>query len=475
MASQERDILSGRYSRREFLKVAGAAGAALGLSGGLGGILAACGSSTDTPDTTASAPSTTGAAPSTTAAATTGSTATTVSAGPAKTLRIGMVHPETGDCANFAEADSYVFDLVKKTTANGLTVGGTTYAVEIVAKDGQSNPSQAATVTQQLINEDKVDFVVTHGTPVTTNPVADTCEAAGVPVVATTVPWQAYYFGRGAKPNEPSPFKWSFCFCFGAEGLAGAYLPSWPQLPNNKVVAVMWPNDADGDAFRTALGPALKEGGYTVVDPGAYENGTNDFSAQLTQFKKEGCEIYNGAMIPSDFTTFWRQRAQQGFKPKIAETARTCLFPSQVEAMGDLGYNLAGAAFWAPVFPYKSTLTGMTSQQIGDGYEAATGKQWHMAAGSSLALFDVATSAWAASGNPTDKAAVAKAMLTLEVETPVAKLAWGKGPAANIVTTPFVNGQWVKGTGKYKFDWVCVDNAMDPAVPVAAKLLPYTS
>jgi branched-chain amino acid transport system substrate-binding protein len=45
---------------------------------------------------------------------------------------------------------------------------------------------------------------------------------------------------------------------------------------------------------------------------------------------------------------------------KIAQIAKTCLFPSQVEALGSLGPKLATVAFWHPTFPYKSSLTGLT-------------------------------------------------------------------------------------------------------------------
>jgi hypothetical protein len=39
----------------------------------------------------------------------------------------------------------------------------------------------------------------------------------------------------------------------------------------------------------------------------------------------------------TDFATFWRQAAQQGFRRKIAQAAETGLFPSQVEALGSIG------------------------------------------------------------------------------------------------------------------------------------------
>ncbi len=42
----------GSVSRREFLKIAGVAGAAVGAAGGLGGLLAACGGTEESTTTT---------------------------------------------------------------------------------------------------------------------------------------------------------------------------------------------------------------------------------------------------------------------------------------------------------------------------------------------------------------------------------------------------------------------------------------
>ncbi len=78
-----------------------------------------------------------------------------------------------------------------------------------------------------------------------------------------------------------------------------------------------------------------------------------------------------------------------------------------------------------------------------------------------------------ASGNPKDKEAVANAMKTLKVTTPVGVLQWGKGPVANVVATPIIGGQWVKGTGKYPLDFVLCEHSSDPKVPIAGKLKAY--
>ena len=96
--SEERAV-----SRRQFLKIAGVTGATIGVAGGLGGLIAACGGETTTttagPATTAGATTTTGAATETTAGAT-----TTVSAAAeaGREIKVGCVFPKTGPLAAFA-------------------------------------------------------------------------------------------------------------------------------------------------------------------------------------------------------------------------------------------------------------------------------------------------------------------------------------------------------------------------------------
>jgi branched-chain amino acid transport system substrate-binding protein len=388
-------------------------------------------------------------------------------------ITIGFVSPRTGPAAGFGEPDPYVIGLAQKAFAKGLAIGGKTYSVKIVDKDSQSNPAHSAQVANDLIHGSNVDLMLATSTPETVNPVSDASEAAGTPCISTVVPWEAWYFGRGAKPGKPSPFRYTFHFCFGVQQFDEAYTHLWPQVPTNKKVGVMWPNDSDGNAIRAALGPLLKKAGYTIVDPGAYTDGTNDYSSQISKFKSANCQIFNTFPIPPDFATFWRQAAQQGFKPKIVQVAKTGLFPSQISSLGKIGVNIASAAYWTPTYPYTSSLTRITSKALAAGYEKSSGKQWNQQAGPSLALFDVAAAVLEASGNPKDKTAVANAMKTLKVQTPIGVLHWGTGPVANVVATPIIGGQWVKGKGKYPLDFVLCEHSSDPKVPIAGHLKAY--
>jgi branched-chain amino acid transport system substrate-binding protein len=401
-----------------------------------------------------------------------GNTGGTSSAG---TIKIGYVSPLTGPDAGFGEPDPYVVSLARKAWANGITIGSKKYDVQIITEDSQSG-TRAQQAASDLINTSDVDLILTTSAPETVNPVSDAAEAAGVPCISTIVPWEAWYFGRQANPATPVPFKWTYHFSFGVAQFASAYEKLWPQVPTNKVVGVMWPNDADGNAIRSALGPLLKTAGYTIVDPGAYADGSTDYTAQISLFKQKNCQIFNTFPIPPDFVTFWEQAAQQGFKPKIAQIAKTGLFPSQVEALGSLGNGLASGVYWAPTWPYTSSLTGISSANLATGYESSSGKEWNQQAGASLALFDVANAALKASGNPKDKQAVATAMKTLAVDTPLGHLAWGVGSTPpNVVATPIIGGQWVATPGTaYPINFVICENSNDANVPIAATLTAYS-
>ncbi len=400
---------------------------------------------------------------------------------PSGSIKIGYVSPITGATSGFGEPDPYVIGLARKALQSGLSIGGTNYSVEIITRDSQSTPALSAQVANDLISGQKVDLMLATSTPETVNPVSDAAEAAGVPCISTVVPWEAWYLGRGGKIGQPSPFKYTYHYCFGVEQFFLAYTHLWPQVTTNKKVGVMYPNDADGNAIRGALAPLLQKAGYTIVDPGPYEDGTNDYSAQIQRFIREDCQIFNTFPIPPDFATFWRQAAQQGYTShvKIGQIAKTGLFPSQVSSLGAIGNGLASGVYWAPTWPYKSSLTGVTCKELGDGYETTSGKQWNQQLGASLSLFDVAAAVLKASGDPKNKTKVADAMKTLSVDTIVGHLDWSKGASlagvtiGNVVSTPIIGGQWKSGVSKWPIDFVICENSADPNVPVAGTLQAY--
>ena len=382
-----------------------------------------------------------------------------------RAVRIGFVSPETGPLAPFGEADRFTIEQMNKLLAKDR--------IEIVRKDSQSSPNRAGEVASDLILKDKVDLVLVSSTPETANPVCDACELNEVPCISTVVPWQPWFFGRNGDPAKG--FDWTYHFFWGLEDVIGNFLAGWKSLRTNRKVGGLFPNDGDGNAWgdkeRGFPGPLSKEG-FTLIDPGRFQNMNNDFSAQISAFKSAGTEIVTGVVIPPDAKTFLLQARQQGLRPKIVTLGKALLFPGAIEALGELGRGLSTEVWWSPSHPFKSSLTGQGARQLAESYEAASGKQWTQPIGFAHALFEVAVDALRRAKEPHDKAALRDAVAKTNLATVVGPIKFGgAGPFRNIAKTPLVLGQWVSGK-KHRYELAIVNNQAAPEIPLGGKLEP---
>jgi branched-chain amino acid transport system substrate-binding protein len=390
------------------------------------------------------------------------------------TITIGYVSPLTGALAGFATGDNWVLNGIRQTDPykNGFKLGSKTYSVNIVVKDTQSDPNRASQVARELILTNHVDMILTSSTPETTNPVADACEANGVPCVSTIVPWESWYFGRGAKPG--TAFKYTTMFFFGLAEFGQCFIPMWDRMNSNKVVAGCYPNDADGNAFRDVnlgLPHYAAQAGYRVIDGGAYPDGTTDYTSIIAKFKSADAQIFTNAPIPPDFNTMWKQASQQGYRPKLATVAKVLLFPADTVAIGDLVNNVATDAWWTPYHPYSSTLTGQSCKQFADAFESATGKQWVQSIGSVHSLFEIAHKAFTAVDDPHNRTAVAGELKTLSYTGLSGPLDFSKGPVPGVAIIKPLGVQWQKGT-RFPYEMKVVDNSANKNVPLNGELAP---
>ena len=360
-------------------------------------------------------------------------------------IKIGHVSPKTGPLAGFGEADGFILEQVRGILSKGLVNGGKTYKVEIISKDSQSNASRASEVASELILGDKVNLIVASATPDTTNPVADQAEVNEVPCITTNCPWQPYFFGRKGDPKKG--FTWTYHFFWGLEDVIGAFLALWDELPTNKVVGGLFPNDADGNAWgdpKLGLPPALANAGYKL--------------------------IVTGNMIPPDFATFWSQAAQQGFKPKIVTIGKALLFPSVIDSLGARGDGLTSEIWWTPHHPFKSGLTGQSCQQLTDGYTKATNRPWTQPIGFQHALFEVAIDVLKRAKNLKDPRSILASIVATNYRSIVGPVHWTGAPVKNVTKTPLVARQWQRKAGK--FDLVITENKTAPNIPLGGKLRP---
>jgi len=395
-----------------------------------------------------------------------------------RTLKIGLIAPKSGVVATFAEPLDYILKLQKdQLFSKGVTINGVTYPIEIIVKDSRSDPNRASEAASELIKSNKVDLMLTAINGDTVNPVADLCEINGVPCVTDDAPWQIYFFGRNGNPAKP--FKWTYHYWWGVDDLFKSYIAMWNNVPTNKVVGALWPNDFEGIGFsdkQKGFPPALQAAGYRVVDPGRFQHDSPDYAAQISTFKKENCEILTGVLPTPAFTTFWSQAAQQGYKPKVLTMAKGMMFPSAANALGDRCLGLSSEMWWSPYHPFKSGLSGITAKQLCDRWQNDAGKQWTPPVGGWHSLLDVAYDVLKRTKNVDSRESILESILATNLDTVFGHVQWTNNPNAymvpvkNVCRTVMVGGQWVRGKGKFKYELLPIDNTMGKMVPVQGKL-----
>lgn len=384
-------------------------------------------------------------------------------------IRVGFVTPQTGPLAFFGEPDSFLIDRFGAVLKQGIN--GRSF--EVIVKDSQSNPSRAAELANQLALKDEVQLLITAGGPDTVIPVADQAEINGIPMIATACPWQPFVFGRNSSPEKG--FDWSYLFAFGLEDVISAYLAAWSTLETNKKVGLLFPNDADGNAWgdgKFGFPPALNNAGYSVVDTGRYTPMSEDFTAQITQMKSDGVEIVAATMIPPEFFAFWSQAKQQGFHPKIATIGKTLLLPTTLEAIGATGNGLSTEVAWHPSFPSHSSSTGDNSAGVAEEWQKITGKQWTQPIGIKHALFDVAVDVLKRTEDHSDPTSIIAAIKSTNTETLLGTVNWVASNIKNVAKVPLVGGQWRETNGK--FDIAICANPTSANIPVTDKLQPIS-
>ena len=437
---RETPLLDGPISRRSLLKGLGGGALAVGASG----LLEACSSKVKGSGTSST-----------------------------DKIVIGFVTPQTGQLAGFASGDNFVVDRIRGTDAytKGFKVGSKTYSVDILVKDSQSDPNRASRGRPRAdpagpCRPDRHELHARDDQP-RRHDLRDAGRAVRVHRRAVA----GVVLRPAGRPDEPGPVQVHDDVLLRGRGVRRLLRPHVePDPDTNKVVGGMFPNDPDGNAFRDAWPAIIKEAGYQFVDGGAYTDGTTDYSSMISKFKSKDCQVFINAPLPPDFNTFWKQAAQQGYKPKLATVAKVLLFPADTEALGDLVNNIATDQWWGPTMPYTSSLDGR--DRAGPGERVPERLRQPVAADARVDVLVVRGRAGRAHGveRPPRQGGRRRRAPEGELRRDVraARLHQGTVPGIGIVNP--VGVQWKPGTD-YPWEMVVVDNSINASVPIGGDLV----
>jgi branched-chain amino acid transport system substrate-binding protein len=331
--------------------------------------------------------------------------------------------------------------------------------VKVKIVDTESDPSKAGDVGSKLVLNDEVDIMYVSATPATVSPVAAVCERFKVPCVCTMMPVEMFLLG--------GPFHWTFDASFSVGDYLASFLPMWDDVQSNKVVGLLAQNDPDGVVWADGANKTLGGLGYKVIDIGRFPPGTMDYGSIISGWKKENVEIMFANMSPPDFTRAWRQAFRENFIPKICTVGRALMFPTAVEAIGgDLGLGTSTEAVWHPSYPFKSSLTGESGNELANTYETSSGKQWTAPLGGLYGGYEIVADVLKRA-QTLDKEILRKAFTETNLNTLQGPI---KFTEKNICIVPSGGLQWIKGK-KFAFHPVLVSNGNYKTLPKEAKMV----
>ncbi len=224
-------------------------------------LLAGCGGTTTT--TTAAETTTTMAA----------ETTTTGMAGPSgDPIVIGAIVSATGPASPLGEPERAALVMLE---AEINKVGILGRPIKIVIEDDQSNPTEAVTAVNKLIQQDKVVAILGSSISASTLAIKPITEAAGMPLMA---------LAASNKITEP-PIDWTWRAPPRDALAVGAALGYIQNTMKLKKIAVLHDENAYGASGAADIAARAADFGLEIVATESYKTEDTDLTAQLTKIK----------------------------------------------------------------------------------------------------------------------------------------------------------------------------------------------
>ncbi|HLW46750.1 MAG TPA: amino acid ABC transporter substrate-binding protein [bacterium] len=299
----------------------------------------------------------------------------------AEILKLGAPLAATGADAREGALAKQGYDLWADTVnaRGGIKAGGKTYKVQIVYYDDQSKPQTSAELTDRLINQDHVAFLLgPYGSPATFAD-AGIADKYKMPMVDAN--------GAAAKIFEQG-YKYVFGISSPAADYAAAMLQAAvAQAPRPSTVAIITADDLFSLEVANGAKDWADRNGLRVVYFQKYPVGANDLSAALTAIKAAGADIFLESGHLQESLIAMRQAQSLEVNAKFFGFTVGPTTPDFVKALGAAAEYVFASSQWTPDVKYTGPLFGST-RQYADAFQKRYGFEpdYHAANGSAGGL-----------------------------------------------------------------------------------------
>ena len=270
-----------------------------------------------------------------------------------KSIRIGYTISLSGPGALGAEITllTHYRLWVKEVNAAGgvmLSSIGKRVPIEVIEYDDHSNLDDAVKAVEQLITQDKVDFILAPWGTGLNLAVAPLLFRGGYPdLVVTSTSDEAPEFAK-RWPN-------SFWFLGTGTGAAQAFVDTVSKLgAEGKVgarIAMLSVADQFGIGLAKSARRVLKKNGFELVYDRSYPVEARGMRQIMAEVKQLNPDIFIAFSYPPDTMAITEQARALNFNPKVFYTAVGTAFPMYKQHFGSVVEGVMGIGGWNPNAP----------------------------------------------------------------------------------------------------------------------------
>ncbi len=224
----------------------------------------------------------------------------------AKTIKIGVVGPESGGAAQLGQGQRKAIQLaVDEINAKK---GAGEYKLEVFFEDDEGNPTKSASATNKLIQQSKVNIII--GAIHSSATLADMVVTgrAGIPQITAG--------STGSSITEQGN-KWLFRTAVNDEFQANALIKYAKEVKGIAKIATFTAADDYGQSGAKLLAAAAKKQGVELVANPTYNNGDKDFKPQLLTIKEQGAQAIFMWGLYTDAALIAKQSRQLGVNVQL--------------------------------------------------------------------------------------------------------------------------------------------------------------
>lgn len=242
-------------------------------------------------------------------------------------IKIGYAISKTGPNApgaGITTLPNYKLWLSDIEKAGGLKVGDKVVPVEVIEYDDQSSSEELVRATERLINQDKVDLVLSPWGTGMNLAVGPTLNKYGYPhLAATAATDMAYELGQ----RWPNSFWMLGTSTQGANALTEVLSKLKADGKIGNKIAMVSVADAFGIELSAAARPALEKAGFELALDESYPITTQDFSQLISAAKDTGADTFVAFSYPPDTFGLTGAAIAGGYNPPAFYTAVGTAFP----------------------------------------------------------------------------------------------------------------------------------------------------